>query len=58
MRIDPAKPRPLEKNMPLNVTDGSLVPIQFPLSPPLRISAQPVAVGGQSTFGGKKDDTT
>ena len=49
MRIDPAKPRPLEKkkNMPLNVTDGSLVPITIPLDPPrsgLRISAQPVAV--------------
>jgi len=49
MRIDPAKPRPLEKkkNMPLNVTDGSLVPIAVPLDPPrsgLRISAQPVAV--------------
>ena len=49
MRIDPAKPRPLEKkrNMPLNVTDVSLVPITVPLDPPrsgLRISVQPVAV--------------
>ena len=66
MRIDPAKPRPLEKkkNMPLNVTDGSLVPITVPLwaleewSPDKRSAGVGYLMDGNRPSGGKKDDAT